>query len=318
MNQNSAIANRLNQHWLYNARSVLARKGKSFYWATCLFERKMASDVAILYAFCRFVDDIADTEMPETARSKLLSIRKDLDAKTSMVPEVCAFIDLSRRIDLNLQLPRLLVDAVIKDTQPVRIASPDELIRYAYGVAATVGLMMCVIMGVRNAAAHPFAIDLGIAMQLTNIARDVVEDAGRDRRYLPGDWLGIDLLPSELLSGAPGIRRRVIGAQKQLLDRAAIYYRSADRGMRFIPFRARLAILTAARLYEAIGDRILSPSINWGNRAYVNSSRKTRIMIGALGSILFNPAYGRFGRHPAHDAALHLPLLGLPGAHGEA
>ena len=318
MNPKSAIDNGLNQQQLRNARRVLAKKGKSFHWATFLFKRKMASDVALLYAFCRFVDDIADNELPETAREKLISIREDLDTKTSLLPEVSAFLALSRRIDLNPEVPRLLVDAIIKDTQVVRIASWDELVRYAYGVAATVGLMMCAVMGVRESAAHPFAIDLGIAMQLTNIARDVVEDAGRDRRYLPGDWLGEDLSPSALISGIPEVRRLVTGARRRLLDSAATYYRSADHGMRFIPYRARIAVLAAARLYEAIGARIQSPPIKWEERAYVDPPRKIRIVLGALASVLFNPAFWQYGWHPAHDSVLHRPLMGLPGAHGEA
>jgi phytoene synthase len=235
-----------------------------------------------------------------------------------MLPEVSAFINLSSRIDLNPKIPRLLADAIIQDTQPVRTVSWDELVRYAYGVAASVGLMMCSVMCLREQAAHPFAIDLGIAMQLTNIARKVVEDAGRDRRYLPADWLGKDIHPSELLSGEAGVRRRVAEAHGRLLNHAATYYRSADQGMRFIPFRARLAVLAAARLYEAIEDRIQSPSLKWGDRAYVDSPRKMRIILGALASVLLNPAYNPSGRQPAHDSGLHRPIFGLPGAHGEA
>jgi phytoene synthase len=205
-----------------------------------------------------------------------------------------------------------LVDAIKSDTGKVRMESWDDLVRYAYGVASTVGLMMCSVLGVREPAALPFAVDLGIAMQLTNISRDVVDDARNDRIYLPLEMLGIDVEPYHILSAEPNIRRRVANAREQLLDRAARYYRSADKGMRFIPFRARLAVTTAARIYEAIGPKIRAESA-WGSRAFVRDSEKMWRTMCAVGSVLCNPIYWNAGRQPDHDLKLHKALKGLPG-----
>ncbi len=299
-------------HHLRQASRILARHGKSFSWATRLFSEKTAADVAYLYAFCRTVDNIADNLPVEVARQKLRNIRSDLDAAASSHPDVQAFLKLATKNGIDPRIPRLFVDAILSDTGSVRISSWNDLIRFAYGVASTVGLMMCAVMGVRDPVALPFAIDLGIAMQLTNIARDVVEDARRDRLYLPGDWLGRDIEPVKIIAGDLDIRQRVGTATKQLLASAAQYYRSADKGMRFIPFRARLAVITAARLYEAIGSHIQVESA-WEKRAFVKDSEKIWRTFCALSSVLFNPAYWHKGPHPGHNSKLHRALRGLPG-----
>jgi phytoene synthase len=210
------------------------------------------------------------------------------------------------------------VEAIMSDTGSVRIGSRDSLIRFAYGAASTVGLMMCAVMGVRDPIALPFAVDLGIAMQLTNIARDVVEDAERDRIYLPDELLGSAIHPDQILTAEEGVQRRVKEARNRIIDCAARYYRSADKGMRFIPFRARLAVITAARLYEAIGKRIQANPPPWGGRAFVGSAGKTRQTLAAVGCVLFHPAYWQGGRPPVHDPSLHEALAGLPGVDGGA
>lgn len=299
-----------------DAHRVLSRHGKSFHWAVRFFDRTTANDVAALYRFCRYVDDIADRQQVALAYEKLVAIRTALDHSDGALPEVDAFLAMVRRREIDLRLPRLLVDAILADIGPVRMATWEDLVRYAYGVAATVGLMMCAVMGVRDPEARPFAVDLGIAMQLTNIARDVVEDARRDRRYLPGDWLGEELSPAAILEGQIGMRRRVVRARRRLLEQAARYYRSADRGMRFIPWRARLAVVTASRLYEAIGGRLLSGRVAWGHRAVVSRTGKAMRTFAALGCVLLVPTYWPAGRSPHHEAELHRALVGQPGVDG--
>lgn len=297
-----------------SAHETMRRHAKSFTWAARLFPRQAATDVAILYAFCRNVDDIADHHPAHVARRELASIRSDLDAASSCRPDVQAFIDLGQQLRIDSRLPQIFVDAIKSDTGKVRVELWDDLVRYAYGVASTVGLMMCSVMRVRDPAALPFAVDLGIAMQLTNIARDVVDDARNDRLYLPYEMLGKDIEPHHILSGGPSIRQQVAYVRNQLLGRAAQYYRSADKGMRFIPFRARLAVTTASRLYEAIGPRIRAESA-WSGRAFVRDSEKIWRTLCAAVSVLFNPLYWNAVRLPDHDVKLHQALKGLPGTH---
>ena len=296
------------------ARQTLKRHGKSFSWATHLFSRDTAADVAILYAFCRQVDDLADHAKAGKASQLLEQIRDDLKANRSFFPSVNAFIGLCRRYQIDYRIPEILIDTLQLDTGTVRIERWDDLVRYAYGVAATVGLMMCSVMGVRRQIALPFAIDLGIAMQLTNIARDIVEDARRDRIYIPAELLDQDINATRILAGDVGVMSAVGHARMVLLKRAAEYYRSADLGMRYIPKRPRLAVLTAARLYEAIGQQILSGSVPWGQRAFIDTKGKARKTIGAIRGFLFNPKFRNTGDDPVHDLRLHRAIRGLPGA----
>ena len=312
--KNSAAMATAEPHPVEDARRVLSHHGKSFHWATRFFDPATTHDVAALYSFCRHVDDIADHQSAESARQNLSAVRTALVTSDGSHPRVAALVDVARRRNMDLLLPRLLVDAIIADIGPVCLSSLDDLICYAYGVAGTVGLMMCAVMDVREPTAKPFAVDLGIAMQLTNIARDVIEDAWRERRYLPGELLGENLSPATILEGRPEVQQRVIRVRKKILEHATLYYRSADYGMRFIPWRARLAVVTAARLYEAIGDRLQSGSVGWGERAFIGRSAKIKHTIGALGSLLLNPIYRQAERHPDHKPELHRALSGLPGA----
>ncbi len=316
MRQSEALKHPSARKQIRSSRQELARQSKSFSWAARLFDRQTADDVAILYHFCRLVDDIADHQTVLSARNRLALFQADLDYGDSEQPEVRALIEMAQRRRMDLKLPSLLVDAVRADTGAVRLASERELLHYAYGVASTVGLMMCSVMGVRDPAAKPFAVDLGIAMQLTNIARDVVEDACRERRYLPGEWLGTDLLPARIRTASSETQGRILRARERLLDLAAAYYRSAERGMRFIPWRARLAVLTAAHLYEAIGVRLRAGDVPWGQRAFVGRGAKIRKTLGALCRLLLNPVFWNMGRRPVHAARLHRDLAGRPGVNG--
>ena len=103
-------------------------------------------------------------------------------------------------------------------------------------------------------------------------------------------------------------------ARRALIERAADYYRSADLGMRYIPFRPRLAVLTAARLYEAIGHRILDGSTAWGERAFVDHKGKVNQTFIAISTVLFNPKFRDTGEDPVHNPSLHRAIRDFPGA----
>lgn len=295
------------------ARKTLARHGKSFSWATHFFSRETAADVATLYAFCRQVDDIADHSNTQEAAQLLGRIGAELKARYSRLDTVGAFIDLCGRHRIDPRITELLIDTLCLDTGPIRIAQWDQLIRYAYGVASTVGLIMCSIMGVKRRIALPFAIDLGIAMQLTNIARDVVEDARRDRIYIPAEMLDQRISAPRIINDV-NVVSTVNRARQVLIERAADYYRSADLGMRYIPLRPRLAVLTAARLYEAIGRRILDGSTSWEERAFVDQKGKVSQTFIAISTILFNPQFRDTGEDPVHNPGLHRAIRNFPGA----
>ena len=298
------------------ARASLAQNGKSFNWAAKLFKRHDADRIAQLYAFCRYADDIADNLDEANAKLQLEDIISDLRRGHSRIPTVSNLLKLLDGKKTALKSARYLVAALLADTGKVRIQHQNDLIRYAYGVAGTVGIMVCEVVGAHDSAALPFAIDLGIGMQLTNIARDVVEDARRDRIYLPADAFHEPVSPHQILNGDPQIHQELFSIIVSVLKRADIYYRSAYAGMRYLPLRSRVVILTAAHIYEAIGPRILQNNQRyWHTRIYVNAQRKLYHTLRAVFGLIANPKFWPLGRHPEHDPALHVALRGLPGSH---
>lgn len=286
-----------------DAVSILARHGRSFRLAGRLLPRATLNGAAELYAFCRAVDDLADEHGdPAAARTSLLEVRAALLSGNVAHPIAARFIMLQQARGASLPAAVALVDTVLTDSGPVRVPDEAALLRYAYGVAGTVGLLMCSVLGTDDPQAAARAIDLGIAMQLTNIARDVMEDAGRDRIYLPASWLPPGMAPAELGS-APDA---VFAAVRRVLARADRHYRSAELGYRYLAPRVRPAIRTAGRLYEEIGLHILytGPDYLAAGRMVVPPGRKLLLVAGSLSSLLAGGA---------HDPALHDALRGLPG-----
>jgi len=293
------------------AHEALAANGKSFNWARRFLGRRMGGDAATLYWFCRVLDDMADGDVPDGPR-RLLTIRNDLSGGRPATDELLAdfqpFI-----LQQNLPVPVIiaLIDGLLQDQRPVRISNERALRRYAYRVAGTVGLLMCHILDCDNDAARAHAIDLGIAMQLTNIARDVLEDAEMGRRYLPASWAG-DVKPAHITaaSNAPDgeVARAVRLAVRQLLLLADDFYQSGTAGLSYLPLRAHIAIAVAARVYRQIGIQIAAAGYGWHQGRQV-TSRITKIIcsLQACGSI-----WRRFWPRTPHRKHLHDGLEGLP------
>jgi phytoene synthase len=296
-------------------RRVLAEGSKTFRFAGRFLPPDRLDDAAVVYAWCRLVDDLADeAESPETAIRDLTQMRAELQGAAPPRALVAAFRERMDAHPWALHAADELITGVLSDQDAVRIASDDELIQYGYRVASTVGLMMCAVLGVHDERAFPHAVDLGIAMQITNICRDVREDAERGRVYLPADRLrAVGATPEMLLEGAPP-RESVARVVGDLLDLADRYYRSADDGMRWIPIRARLAIVVASRVYRAIGQKLRRSGCDaWQGRTVVSSAEKGLWAARAMGAAL-GPRIAGYGRRCPHDAPLHTALVGLPGA----
>lgn len=297
----------------FSPQEILRRNGRSFHFASKFLGRRHAQRAAAVYAFCRHVDDVADgAHQRHVARNALQRIDLELAQGRSDHPIVASFLDCANRMNLDLQIAHLLVQGVRTDLDEVRIASPDELVRYAYHVAGVVGLMMCSALDVQEREAHPFAIDLGIAMQLTNIARDVLEDAENGRRYLPGAWVQ-NIEPGQIIHANQEDHVAIAIAIERVLHLAERYYASALGGMAYLPPRARLAILIAARVYRAIGVKMMQRNcLQWRERTIVSGPSKAGWAAKAMGSFVTN---GSIHTPPSqHDSTLHGALRGLPGA----
>ncbi|MGM0578050.1 MAG: phytoene/squalene synthase family protein [Myxococcota bacterium] len=291
--------------------ATLAHHGRTFRLAGHLLPRARRDDAAVVYAFCRRVDDAVD-EAPdrEAARHALARLESGLSGDAPADPLTAAFLDVCARRSIPPVAARELIRGVGSDMGVVRLEDDAALLRYAYRVAGTVGLMMCGVLGVEAARARPHAVDLGVGMQITNICRDVLEDARRDRVYLPADRLhGAGVDPEDLVAGRAD-RRAVARVVADLLDLADRYYASGRAGMRFIPARPRPAIAAAARAYQAIGHRLRERSCDaLAGRTVVPATEKLRHVLRAAA---WSPLAPLTHRAP-HRADLHRHLAGLPG-----
>tara|TARA_B110000977_G_scaffold156977_1_gene199821 strand:- start:1422 stop:2303 length:882 start_codon:yes stop_codon:yes gene_type:complete len=290
-------------------KQLLAKHGKSFYWASLFLGSQLADSCAQLYQFCRFVDDLADGDLPNREES-LEDIRAHLDGSDKDIGnEVEAFMQLSKDNNIPLIAARELLDGMLKDQQPTAVNDEAELLRYCHAVAGTVGLMMCRILNCKEQRADSFAIDLGIAMQLTNISRDVLEDAQMGRRYLPASW--IDLPASVIANADIACQQQVADAAERMLDLAENYYQSALIGIQLLPLRSRLSITIALRVYRQIGWVLKRRGLLWWQgRVFVSKSEKMLLSILSLKDLI--PV-----RVPAHKKELHQHLHGLVGIQTE-
>ena len=297
---------------LAQAKSTLAAKGKTFNWARRLLNPTHGNRAARLYAFCRYLDDCADeAASPSEAHARLQAVDTALQSGSSTDPKVADALLLFRECGIDPAIPRELIKGLLDDLAAVRIRDEAELLRYCYRVAGTVGLMMCDVLDVKHPAASAFAIDLGIAMQLTNICRDVHEDAQLGRRYLPASLVG-DLDPAALLTASPTIQATTQKAVAHLLKLADRYYASGEQGLPYLPLRARHGIRVAGRLYRAIGAHIKAQDCNvWAGRARVGLTQKTTLTLSSVVSGCFSSSFLRVSS--THDARLHRALRGLPG-----
>ncbi len=245
-----AVADRVE---LAGAHGVMQKRARTFRWAARLLGTTCRDDAAVLYAFCRAADDAADEA---TDRAQAVA---DLDALERSLSKDGdgpgrALAVLAEQRGMSLAPARELLAGVRQDTDLVRLADDAELLQYAYLVAGTVGLMMCGVLGARDQRAERYAIQLGIAMQITNICRDVAEDAARGRVYLPERRLRAAGTSQTALLAGTAPKEAIAKVVSDLLAVADGFYRSADQGLRYLPSRARLAVLMASRMYRAIGD----------------------------------------------------------------
>lgn len=294
---------------------MLKKHGKSFQFAGNFLTREAYGRCARLYRFCRYLDDLSDESADTTwASRELEQIEIDLQQNDHRDPVVADFLKLARECEFSVEPAVELVRGVRGDLDGVEVQDEAELKRYAYRVAGTVGLLMCGALGVKDPAALPHAIDLGMAMQLTNIARDVSKDAQSGRRYLPKTLFDSPPLTDDLATGAPALREDIRRAVQWLLAEADLYYRSGVAGLAYLPPRARLGILVAARVYQAIGREIERKDFAvWEGRAMVSPKKKALIAARALGSFCWQGGLRRKPR--THDSQLHRHLTGLSSAH---
>ena len=257
---------------------TLKKHAKSFYFAGLLLDKQTLHDASVLYAFCRQLDDAADIEDMSEKSVKLQQLITDYRTDHSQNEINIAFKELKKQYQLNSQFIDDLILGVSSDLQFKQPKDLKELIFYSYQVAGTVGGLMARILGATNEKAWRFAIDLGIGMQLTNISRDVKEDALNNRIYLPQDQLGSDIDATTILN--PEHKTKVYHVTKEILNTADKYYQSGFSGIYYIPKKNKFSILIAGMLYQSIGNKVLNNNQKFlKQRVYLTVFEKIIILI---------------------------------------
>ena len=217
--------------------SYLSIYAKSFNWAGFFLPKAKYINCSTLYDFCRIVDNIADDDKKlEIKKKNLINFKKKFFKKDFTSKEIKKMWDLIDELSISLKIIEDLFDGIETDLkEKVQLRNKKELLVYSYRVAGTVGLMMAKLFNVNSKDALESAIDLGIAMQLTNIARDVIEDNVRNRKYIDYDFIKI----------------------KETIELADLFYKSSFKSIKEIPISCRFAILVARRIYRQIGYEIV-------------------------------------------------------------
>ncbi len=240
--------------------NLLSKHAKSFNWAGFFLSKKVYEKCSFLYDFCRTLDDIADEKASlETKKNNFRKFKSNFENKNYsniIVKNIYILIDqenISKKIVLDL------FDGVESDLKDeVKINTKKELIIYSYRVAGTVGLMMSKILQVKDKKSLQGAIDLGIAMQLTNIARDVIEDKKRNRSYIAHNFDSI----------------------RETIKIADTFYESSFPAIKYVPIGSRFSIMVARRVYRKIGDNILK------QKNLENYNNAGKIYVSNIGKII--------------------------------
>ncbi|MBB4196814.1 phytoene synthase [Rhodoblastus sphagnicola] len=257
---------------------------KSFFTASWLLPEAVRRPSFGLYAFCRLADDAVDEHEAKAAAVERLRERLTRVYEGAPVdhPADRAFSDIVRSFYIPREIPFALIDGFAWDSEGRMPANLSELRAYSARVASTVGVMMTLLMGVRDPIALARACDLGVAMQLTNIARDVGEDARAGRLYLPLDWLVEAGVDPEVFLAAPAPSEALASVVARLLAEADRLYERARDGVARLPAGCRPAILAAALIYCEIGrevERRGHDSVT--SRAYIGNRRKLALLAEA-------------------------------------
>ena len=268
--------------------AILKDNSKTFYLASSFLPAAIRYKVLNVYAFCRKYDDSADSDI-KINNPDVDKIIEDLKISEQIIKQLKIGIDSDR----NFQ----------------RLKTLDDLIIYSYRVAGCVGLMMCELLDIDNDNDKYFAIDLGIAMQITNICRDVFEDKAMNRIYLPQDM--IDNVNIKNKTDEDKLFEKI----EALIKISENYYGSAIKGINKIPFGSRFSILVSLRLYQAIGKKILRNRKKYFHKKiHTTKFEKFLILMKCIGEFILNHIHTK--KDTIHNADLHIALKKLPFTNG--
>ena len=289
----------------------MRKHGKTFYWASFFLDKSKMQAIYSIYSFCRKIDDMVDeAQTPDIAKKRLLIFMEAWKTCKSH-PVINLLSDIPKENWPNQKLVKNFLNGQISDIKFSTFKSEKSLIIYCYQVAGTVGLMVCDIFGVKDKKMRYFAIDLGIAMQLVNISRDIYEDSLRNRVYLPESLIG-KYSAKEIANPDIETAKKIDKARKKIIKLANIYFDSASRAIDHLPKGASLAVKLASALYQRIGYQLMNAQyVHNEKRCYVSNFSKLLITLGIITKYLTS-----FKEEmKVHNENLHKFIHNLPDAH---
>ena len=266
-------------------RALLKGGSRTFHAASKVLPRRVADPAIALYAFCRLADDAVDLGSDREAAVARLRERLDRAYRGQPMnhPADRAFADVVAKFGIPRELPEALLDGLAWDAEIRRYETLQELTAYAARVAGSVGAMMTLVMGQRSPDIVARACDLGVAMQLTNIARDVGEDARAGRLYLPLQWLRDAAIDPEAWLAKPAFTMEIAAIVQRLLNTADTLYDRATLGIAHLPLGCRPGIYAARALYAEIGRELERGGLDSiSKRAVVSTKRKLAVLARIL------------------------------------
>ena len=243
---------------MHHCREAIRTGSLSFHAASRLLPARVRDPALALYAFCRLADDAVDDSADKAPA--VLALRDRLDLVYAGTPRNApadrAFAAVVQDFDMPRALPEALLEGLTWDAFGRQYETLSDLLAYSARVASAVGAMMCVLMRVRDADALARACDLGLAMQLTNIARDVGEDARAGRLYLPLEWMAEEGIRPETFLCSPLPDPRLQRLTRRLLGEAQAFYQRSEAGVAVLPLACRPGIFAARHVYAGIGGAV--------------------------------------------------------------
>ena len=278
---NSAEARSEAAHDIIACRAMLKENSRTFFAASLLLPKAVREPSLALYAFCRVADDAVDLHADKHGAVADLNDRliRLYDGHPSAVAADRAFADIATRFAIPREIPQALIEGFAWDAEFRRYETLSDLYAYAARVAGTVGVMMALLMGVRSVRALARACDLGVAMQLSNIARDVGEDAGEQRLFLPQQWLRAEGIEPDAWLANPEFTPALGRVVQRLLDAADVLYERVGHGIAQLPAACRPGIGAARTLYREIGRQVERNGLDSvTQRAVVSGRRKAALL----------------------------------------
>ena len=280
---------------LIDNKEIIYKSSKSFFWASRFLSSDTLQKVINIYSFCRIHDDIVDENLDSN------------NAENKFKREIEELKEIIKSYGISDDIISELMLGINSDIDFKRYKNNKELLRYCYRVAGVVGLMMTKALKIESEEANFYAIDLGIAMQLTNISRDIMQDFNNQRIYLPEDT---GITQETLSIKNDENNRRIKQEVNKILLKSDIYYKSSLNGFRYIPIKSRLSILVALRIYEAIGIKIKRSGTKFlEENIYIKIHEKVFIVLKTLlefAIFFIIPVYRK-----EHNPYLHENLKGM-------